>query len=1278
MEREERNDKCITRKRSFTFGAYGGVDKFTCESDKSNPDPLEEHSILDVLDSPTSESKPLPNTGNNQKVTELFEIIEKLQGSRLDEQRCEFPLPLRSQLLKIGGELPLILPPKLGGYWIDPPLETSNTSPTSSHYGTEPESYDIMERDSEAKNYQKFFRSRYHHTFTAVDPLLGALVLSVCLEEEEKRLRVILRMKECSLHGVFSLSLFPNIPSSVELAKMLCDNVTVSRFDVVSYLKAPDLITAFDEHRMSQNFKFGVLYQREGQWTEEDILHNNEETEDFQEFLSILGDTVMLQGFTGFRGGLDVCHGQTGSDAVFTSFRGREIMFHVSTKLPFIEGDAQQLQRKRHIGNDIVAVVYQEGNTPFLCDVISSHFLHCFVVVRRLKGEGKERRGAFQVSVTGREDVPPFGPALPDPPIFTDRFQLRDFLLTKLVNAEISCYKAERFSRLELRTRSSLLEGLQAELSSRSQCMMGDPTVSAFLSSEGVRGMPEGSGGFIENFKRAIRVRSHSFETLGGPRKIGGVPLSQKPKPATERNGESELSNKSPGTSFLPSDNQSSTEVKAHSSPQEDTRWQPSSIRSVKKVKAQEVNISRFLASYTGTAETNQRSKMANSRKVIELFYDVVSPYSWLGFEVMCRYRNVWNIDLKLRPAFLGGVMQGSGNKPPGVIPNKFLYMGKDLHRLAQYFRVPISPPADPVEAMFKKGSLTAMRFVTAVQERELGGDEQVEKVSRELWMRIWSQDKDITQPASLSEAAMKAGLSGSEVEEILKLSTSKQVKDKLKISTQEALDYGAFGFPLIVCHMNGKAEVFFGSDRFELIAHLLGEKWEGPEPSAAKLETMSSPCNSSLCEIRMYEQEVIIVPTLLLATFLVILVFIILMRFCPEKVERLQPQKVLSPSRPQRSRRQLHGIDAPPGINPLEHESIALEIHSSYSTFPPVHSQSSANNPAHAPGAHPLPFTALVQPRELPRQRLPESFNLVTPLPTAFSLRSDRPVSLYRARMDNRNAVLRVLKDSANATERHNFLGFASFLSQLGQHPFLPELLGVVSLRAPLVTVVEELENRDLLSFLWRCRQGGVGGDPPCELTERRIFTMAKQVASALEFLHSRDLIHGNICAHSVLVSRELTAKLWGLGGVYTRKTLGASQKIETGLKKWQAPELLVRRPASQSSDVWSFGILLYEMATLGEAPFSDISVNELLQFHQRGKTLKKPANCSNSLYSIIKTCCQWKEQDRTSLAEVSRKLQLGEKTASDKVLKVPEPIDIEQYLREAGYGDFNSYAVL
>ncbi|XP_023138530.1 glutathione S-transferase kappa 1-like [Amphiprion ocellaris] len=223
-----------------------------------------------------------------------------------------------------------------------------------------------------------------------------------------------------------------------------------------------------------------------------------------------------------------------------------------------------------------------------------------------------------------------------------------------------------------------------------------------------------------------------------------------------------------------------------------------------------------------------------SSRKVVELFYDVVSPYSWLGFEVMCRYRNLWNIDLKLRPAFLGGVMQGSGNKPPGFVFNKMHYMIHDLRRLAEYFDVPLQQPSDPEEVMFNKGSLAAMRFVAAVQQK--GGDKKTEKVSRELWRRIWSEDKDITEPASLSEAAVKAGLTDGEIKEVLEMCTSKEIKEKLKSCTEEALKLGAFGFPMMVCHVDGKPEMFFGSDRFELMAHCIGEKWLGPNPDKAKL----------------------------------------------------------------------------------------------------------------------------------------------------------------------------------------------------------------------------------------------------------------------------------------------------------------------------------------------------------------------------------------------------------------------------------------------------------
>lgn len=123
-------------------------------------------------------------------------------------------------------------------------------------------------------------------------------------------------------------------------------------------------------------------------------------------------------------------------------------------------------------------------------------------------------------------------------------------------------------------------------------------------------------------------------------------------------------------------------------------------------------------------------------------------------------------------------------------------------------------------------GSLSAMRFVAAVQEKEKGDDKLVEQLSRELWRRIWSEDKDITEAASLSEvparlylerllssfepsrnhffcvwsqAAKKAGLSDSEIKEALEMAVSKEIKDKLKGTTQKALEYGVSRPPNVV-----------------------------------------------------------------------------------------------------------------------------------------------------------------------------------------------------------------------------------------------------------------------------------------------------------------------------------------------------------------------------------------------------------------------------------------------------------------------------------------------
>uniref|UniRef100_K7FCD9 RAP1 GTPase activating protein n=1 Tax=Pelodiscus sinensis TaxID=13735 RepID=K7FCD9_PELSI len=465
-------------------------------------------------------------------------MIEKMQGSRLDEQRCSLPAPLKREeeyipypsiheVLRKGWPYPLIILPQFGGYWIEGNCHSLPSSTSALPDLPSPCSGKVkLECDPTAKLYRKHFLGKEHQNFYSNDTTLGYLILSVKYEQTERQdnLYLLLRTRTGTKHDLIPISCLNEFPNAVQMAKLLCEDVNVDRFFPVLYPKASQLIVAFDEHVISNNFKFGVIYQKAGQTTEEEVFSNTEESLGFLEFLDFLGDRIQLQDFRGFRGGLDVTRGQTGTESVYTNFRGKEIMFHVSTKLPFTEGDAQQLQRKRHIGNDIVAIVFQDENTPFVPDMIASNFLHAYVVVQLAHGAMGET--LYKVSVTARDDVPFFGPPLPNPAIFKKGPVFREFLLAKLINAEYSSYRAEKFAKLEERTRSALLESLFEELQLRSRSMMG-------LASGDDDKMENGGGGFFENFKRVIRGRSQSLDTMGIAMKKQQQPATPPSRPAT-------------------------------------------------------------------------------------------------------------------------------------------------------------------------------------------------------------------------------------------------------------------------------------------------------------------------------------------------------------------------------------------------------------------------------------------------------------------------------------------------------------------------------------------------------------------------------------------------------------------------------------------------------------------------------------------------------------------------------------------------------------------------
>ncbi|KAJ3306527.1 hypothetical protein HDU93_006183, partial [Gonapodya sp. JEL0774] len=241
-------------------------------------------------------------------------------------------------------------------------------------------------------------------------------------------------------------------------------------------------IKGLDEVTYIKKYKFGVLYAKAGQKTEEELYNNQTGSASFETFLSILGTKQSLQGFSGFRAGLDVNNGQTGEFCLHTKWRDFEATFHVSTFLPFRPEDPQQIQRKRHIGNDIVCFVYQESPTiDFDLSSVKSNFLHVFVFVQPVpvaavsvvNSSPETAAAGYRVTTIYNKAVKPFGPTTPrstsmlvaasfvrEQVTFTDPIQLREFLLCKAINGEHAAYKSEKFTRIHDRTRKQLFESI--------------------------------------------------------------------------------------------------------------------------------------------------------------------------------------------------------------------------------------------------------------------------------------------------------------------------------------------------------------------------------------------------------------------------------------------------------------------------------------------------------------------------------------------------------------------------------------------------------------------------------------------------------------------------------------------------------------------------------------------------------------------------------------------------------------------------------------------------
>ncbi|XP_010383999.2 signal-induced proliferation-associated 1-like protein 3 isoform X1 [Rhinopithecus roxellana] len=367
--------------------------------------------------------------------------------------------------------------PALSAYRTNASISVLEVPKEQQRTQSRPRQYSIEHVDLGARYYQDYFVGKEHANYFGVDEKLGPVAVSIKREKLEDhkehgpqyQYRIIFRTRELiTLRGSILEDATPTatkhgtgrgLPLKDALEYVIPElNIHCLRL-ALNTPKVTEQLLKLDEQGLCRKHKVGILYCKAGQSSEEEMYNNEEAGPAFEEFLSLIGEKVCLKGFTKYAAQLDVKTDSTGTHSLYTTYQDYEIMFHVSTLLPYTPNNRQQLLRKRHIGNDIVTIIFQEpGALPFTPKNIRSHFQHVFIIVR--VHNPCTDNVCYSMAVTRSKDAPPFGPPIPSGTTFRKSDVFRDFLLAKVINAENAAHKSDKFHTMATRTRQEYLKDL--------------------------------------------------------------------------------------------------------------------------------------------------------------------------------------------------------------------------------------------------------------------------------------------------------------------------------------------------------------------------------------------------------------------------------------------------------------------------------------------------------------------------------------------------------------------------------------------------------------------------------------------------------------------------------------------------------------------------------------------------------------------------------------------------------------------------------------------------
>uniref|UniRef100_A0A4W2D5H3 Fibroblast growth factor receptor n=1 Tax=Bos indicus x Bos taurus TaxID=30522 RepID=A0A4W2D5H3_BOBOX len=265
---------------------------------------------------------------------------------------------------------------------------------------------------------------------------------------------------------------------------------------------------------------------------------------------------------------------------------------------------------------------------------------------------------------------------------------------------------------------------------------------------------------------------------------------------------------------------------------------------------------------------------------------------------------------------------------------------------------------------------------------------------------------------------------------------------------------------------------------------------------------------------------------------------------------------------------------------------------------------------------------------------------------------------------------AVKMLKDDATDKDLSDLVSEMEMMKMIGKHKNIINLLGACTQGGPLYVLVEYAAKGNLREYLRARRPPGTDYSfdtcrlPEEQLTFKDLVSCAYQVARGMEYLASQKCIHRDLAARNVLVTEDNVMKIADFGLARDVHNLDYYKKTTNGRLpvKWMAPEALFDRVYTHQSDVWSFGVLLWEIFTLGGSPYPGIPVEELFKLLKEGHRMDKPANCTHDLYMIMRECWHAAPSQRPTFKQLVEDLdRVLTVTSTDEYLDLSVPF--EQY---------------